>query len=249
MDRSKVAMAIIAMVLCAQFGDSKLSKDCKERPDVNIYGCLVDCNGKRTNVNNITINGRLRDVPVYAKPCDEEINPDVNTTRLNLVDIAEIKSVSPNTLTFSKREYVEITVVYNNAQRSSTCYIIDKRRKVFCESVEGCADMEVTFQALSRLIIQGIKPQMPELGRVCPSQECTTCPIVQQPMHEHVVDNVSASDEKEIDLLVSKTHELIETLEQKAHELPAASKEDRSLKTSILGTIKGLRDTVQNLFN
>lgn len=248
----RVVIAVVALLLSAQFGGTQ-SKQGKEKPDINVYGDIIDAQAKRTAVENITINGRIRDVPVYAIPAHEDMKPDANTTRLNLADICEIRTMSHKTYTFSKREYVEIKIMFNDPKRTTNNYIIDRRRKIFCDIDNGGAEMEVMFQAISRLLIKGVKPQLPHVGKksYCYADE-VSAPLPPQPMPAHPAAQPVAADDlkdEQIDLLVTKTHDLLDKLEGTAHALPDENKQERSLKTSILSTVQSIKDTIKGLFS
>lgn len=247
MNRGKLALGVITIFLCAQFGSPR-STDDRQKPETNIYGVILDTSGRRTNVENITINGRLKDVPVYAKPADPDINPDVNTTRINLTGVCSIRLLSPQLFTFSKREYVEIEIIFNDPMRTRNTFIIDKRRKVYCDSVDGSAPMELSFQAISVLNIQGHKPQTGEVG--AQKYDCQVAPQPSaQPQIVPSIEPEQTKEDEEIDLLITKTNQLIDRLERESHQLPDKTKKDRSIKSSIISTVEHIKSSLSRLFS
>ena len=172
----------------------------------------------------------------------------MNTTRIKLVGVCSIRLLSPQPLTFSKREYVEIEIIFNDPVKTSNRFIIDKRRKVYCDSVEGNAPMELSFQAISVLNIQGYRPQTGDLLGA-QKYDCQTSPEQYVQPHEPVFAPERIEEDTEIDALITKTNKLLDQLEQKSHKLPDETEKDRSLKSSIISSVQSIKNTIGSLFS
>ncbi len=153
-------MYVLSSLLLAQFS-SQQSSTGHEKPNVNFFGELKDQSGNTYNVENITISGLYKQVPFYKVPPRPTMNPDTNTTRIDLEEIYQIsvpyKGDVPKTYTLNKREYIEIEVTYNDSVKTKSSYIIEKRRKLYCDQLSdaGIIQKELSFEAVDYLIIKG----------------------------------------------------------------------------------------------
>lgn len=222
----KISLFISSFMLLMQFSSQKNSVDGKEKPSVNVYGLLTDTSNHSYRVENITIAGRFNDIAVYQKPNNPDLNPDINTTKLDLCEISEIRIESPKVVQFNKRDYIEIIVISNDNRKTQNRYIIEKLKKVFCDEVNeaGPIEKEVSFLAVARLQIQG-----------CKKQEESRCYKLQP----------QTVNQKEIDYTVTRTETLIKELQDKVDELPA---DDGSLKSQILQMLTELQSTFKKWF-
>jgi hypothetical protein len=229
----KIPMLIVIMVaflLCTQFSSQKTSVDGREKPSLNVYGSLTDTSNKTYRVENITIAGRVNDIAVYQKPNNPDINPDINTTRIDLCEIGEIRIDTPRIVQFNKRDYIEIVIISNDSRRTQNNYIIEKLKKLFCDEVNdaGPIEKELSFLAVQRLQIQGCRKQEDEPYRTCKAyQQCV--------------------DQRTIDLTITKTESLIKELENAAGNLPN-EQQDGTIKSQILQLLHELKSIFKNWF-
>lgn len=210
-------------LLCAQFSSQNSSTVGKEKPSTNVYGMITDADGQTYAVENITFAGRFSDIPVYKKPNESEINPEINKTLIDLCVISEIRVPAPRIVEFNKRKYVEIVIV-SNANTSQNDYIIEYSKRLFCDY--GPLEKELNFTALRKVTIQGCKKQE-EKPRSC-----------QMPI------NASVKDQQALDATITKTQSLISELEKKAETLSDSGPE-KTVKSQILKTIADLKALVQ----
>jgi len=152
--------AIIGFFMCAQFSQNA-STDVREKPKINIMGQVCDTSSNCFDVENITISGMWKQIPVYSKPRKNNLSPEANTTRLDLDEIKEIRvpnqDDAPLTYKFKNREYIEIEVILHDGTKNS--YIIDRSRKVYCDRTTGAGpqEKELSFEAIEKLIIYSSK--------------------------------------------------------------------------------------------
>lgn len=154
----RTIMCLVSVFAFANFS-SETSVDGRQKNKINFYGTLTDIQGNTSNVDNISIGGSYERIPVYQKPKDADTKPDINTTRLDLKEVAVIKLTGGEAVIskFKNREYIDITVVSNDTQRTEKNYIIELTRKLLCDEINeaGPIEKEISFQALGTLNING----------------------------------------------------------------------------------------------
>ena len=229
----KMLGIISAFLLCTQFSSQKSSTDGREKPSTNVYGLLTDSTNHSYYVENITIGGRFNQIAVYQKPStnNPDVNPDINTTRIDLCEVSEIKIECPRVVQFNKREYIEIVIISNDMRKTKNYYIIEKLKKLFCDEINeaGPIEKELSFLAVQRIQIQGCKNQEDE-----PRRSYKSCPC-------------NAADQKAIDLTITKTQSLLRELENTAAKI-SNDQEDGTVKSQILQILNDLKETFQNWF-
>lgn len=221
-----LGIIVTTFLLCTQFSSQNTSAVGKEKPSTNVFGMVTDADGQSYPVENITIAGRFKDIPLYKEPTDPTTNPEINKTLIDLCVISEIRIPAPKIVEYSKRKYVEIILISNNATSQNT-YIIEYSKRLFCDY--GPLEKELNFTALKNVVIQG-----------CRSQE-ERPRNYQAPMPMPVAH---AKDQQALDATITKTQSLIAELEKKAEKL-SGNEQDTTLKTQILQTITDLKASVQ----
>lgn len=212
------------LLLCAQFTSQKTSTDGREKPSLNVYGILTDTTNHTCNIENITIAGRFNDIAVYQKPLSPDVNPDINTTKINLCDISEIIVGPAKVEQFNKRDYIEITIISNDKRKTKNVYIIEKLKKLFCDEVNeaGPIEKELSLLAIKRLQINGCKKQE---DQKCTPRQCSY-----------------TIDQQMLDIHLTTTQKLINEIKTTAEELP----EETSLKNQILQLLDDLKTSFKN---
>jgi len=149
--------------LCLHFS-TKQNDSVAEKPAINFMGTLVSSQGESMQVENCTINGVYRQIPVYAKPNDPEINPSIDTTFIDFDEIAIIKSPfkeneKKQSLYFKKRPYNEIIIIANTKNKTEQHYIIEASRKLLCDVIDGGKqfEKELSFLAINSLTFTSFK--------------------------------------------------------------------------------------------
>jgi len=221
----KTGFVVVTFIMCAQFSSQNISTTGKEKPTTNVYGTITDSENQTIAVQNITVAGRFKDIAVYKKPSNPEINPDINKTLIDLCAIKEIRVAAPKIVEFNKRKYIEIILISADTNPSQNEYIIEYSKKLFCDY--GSLEKELNFTAIKRLQIQG-----------CKKQEETPRSCSPQPAHS----SKTTPQQQAIDSTLTKTQSLINELEKKAEKLQG---NDTTLKDQILKTIADLKESMQ----
>jgi hypothetical protein len=148
----------------------------KKQP-VNFYGTLETQEGNKYDIENISIGMLYKQIPLYEAAKEWEENHALKTdprrgiiSRIDLAETAEIQVPHPYVIwNYQKKgsrksEYIEIVVISNDKQKTKCSYLIDLRRKIFCDKINkaGPIELEVPFQSLKRLIIKGYRHKEPE---------------------------------------------------------------------------------------
>ena len=155
----RLSLACLALLFCAQFDSHDSSVAGREKPKVYITGTQ---GGKK--IENITIGGRYKRIPVYNKPTKSNVDPKTHTKRLDLVEIKDI-TLAPTkddqlpTYSFKKRDYIEIKVTSNNPQKTVNTYLIEQNKKIYFDEINeaGPLENELSIEALTKLTIGGVK--------------------------------------------------------------------------------------------
>lgn len=134
----------------------------REKPRVNVYGTLSDQADQVIDVENIVIGDLYKQIPFYAKPSVATIEPESNTTYIDLVDIAELgprggQYPNENTFVFNNRHYIEITIVLKGKEHLSADYLVETTRRIWCDFITsaGPIQKQLSFDALKKLVIKG----------------------------------------------------------------------------------------------
>ncbi|TET06925.1 hypothetical protein E3J79_00430 [Candidatus Dependentiae bacterium] len=148
----------------------------KKQP-VNFYGTLETQEGNKYEVENISIGMLYKQIPLYEAPKEMEENHTLKTdprrgiiSRIDLSEASEIQVPHPHIVwNYQKKgsrksKYIEIIVISNDKQKTKCSYLIDLRRKIFCDKVNkaGPIELEVPFQSLKHLVIKGYRHKEPE---------------------------------------------------------------------------------------
>lgn len=163
-------IAITMFLVSAHFGSQEESVAGREKPHINFYGTLTDTSGKKYEVDNITISGMYKQIPVYQKPDNKNVNPSINTTRIDFTEVQSIHVPHPTTfLTFNNRQYIEIEVTSKNLSEGKSThlkenYIIERTKRLICDQVNSAGPIEkdLSFEAVDTVTFTKHKVRQPE---------------------------------------------------------------------------------------
>jgi hypothetical protein len=151
--------SIFIMLACINWAQQE-SNTSKEKPQVNFKGTLVDSSGNIFSVENITISGLYKNIPLYALPTEPTSKPEGNTTLVDLSDIEEISSpYGAHKETFNNRPYYKINVKLKNGTPDD--YLVEASRKIICDRNlnGGAVEKLLTFDALRKLTLGNAEPR------------------------------------------------------------------------------------------
>ena len=146
----------------------------REKPRINFDGALFDVQGNQYTIVNLTIGGEYHQIPVYQKPNDPEVDPAINTTRLDLAEVHTIEAFpkpKKGYPRFRSRDYIEIMVTSNDKERTKNHYIIDADRTIYCDQIDKTGkdthsivhlEKELEFSAIKKLRVDGYRYNDPE---------------------------------------------------------------------------------------
>lgn len=157
----QVTGIIATSLLLVHFGSNDDSIAGKDKPKINFYGKLTDSSGKTYSVENITISGMYKQIPLYQKPADKNTDPTNNITRIDFAEVYSIRVPFPDTvLTYNSRQYIELEVTSADLKRTKDTYIIEASKRLVCDQVNtaGPIEKDLSFKAVDTLIFEGHKP-------------------------------------------------------------------------------------------
>lgn len=155
-----IAVACTSLFFLAQFSqDSSVAG--REKPRIDVYGIVIDKDGKEFTAENITISGAYKQIIMYIKPIRSDVSPTKHQT---FIDLSEEKEISvsydgdkPKLYKFNNREYIELKIVDVNQITNS--YIIERTRNVYFDEPyqAGPKEHRVALEVLDKIVIDGYK--------------------------------------------------------------------------------------------
>lgn len=226
------------LLFCAQFSSHKSIGTHADRPAVNVYGTVVDGDQRHYDVEYITIAGKFSDIAVYKEPEQTERNPDENKAFLDLRDIYQIRTVSPEKLKFNNRDYIKIEVVSHDANRTKREYIIEYFKRVFCNerNEAGPLQREFSFAALGTITIAGYKVR---------TEDCKKEEHFQAAVALEIPPAPSASPAPSAPELSHNQELLMKHLEYTAQQLPEDDERQETLKDTLLKLLDDLKKNIK----
>lgn len=220
----------IAIIFFAQFSGQNSSTPSCIKPAINVSGILHDSSDQSYSVENITISGRYNDIPVYQKPKIATVNPDVNTTRIDLREVSEIRLASQEILKFNNRDYIEIEIFSKDARRTKNTYIIDRNKRLQCDEINeaGPIEKELSFLAVKSL---EIKKSRPREEVYCEGKR-----------------NFELNKNMVTDMTITKTKALINQLEDTTKQISKDNPKEAAIQTQIMHIIEELKNTLKSWF-
>jgi len=160
-----------------------------KKQTIKFYGTLETWASPRKpmEVENISIENIFRQIPMYVKPSGSAIatsSPKTDTKQTNnlvlqkdpktsliqaeidLAEVGEVKVPFPDQFWIyqkddraRKNEFVQVTIISNDAKKTKTDYLVEKRKKIFCDriSAAGPGEQKVPLTAIKSLKIKGYK--------------------------------------------------------------------------------------------
>lgn len=151
-----------------------------QKHKVNFSGKLITHQGEEYVVDNISIEGKYKQITTYDKPVKHakavynaeskrreiqlDFNPktDLTATKIDLSEIKELQVPEPNTIWIYQKKkkhrkikFTEVTIISkSNTKRS---YLLERKTKIYCDEIDEAGPFEkvVPLPAIDRLIIEG----------------------------------------------------------------------------------------------
>jgi hypothetical protein len=186
------------IVECTSFG-STTTKDLKQ--PVNFSGKLTTHQGQEYIVDNISIDNRYKQIPMYAKPMSHA-NPVMNNDTkqmeiklsenpasdfvkgtVDLDELGEIQVPSPNTIWYyqkkerqQKIEYIEVVIITKS--KTKNYYLLERKTPVYCDEIDTAGPQEKTIplSALRTLTIEGYTYRDTSKDKKNSEPQCPPCP-------------------------------------------------------------------------
>ncbi len=155
----------IIVVLCLNLGSPDISVAGGEKPTINFKGKLQDTNGDTYLVENITISGLYKQIPMYKKPNKITLKPTDNITRIDLSEISLISVPEKTAVMFDGRDYIELEITFRDPTKTKERFIIEKHKRIWCDQVNAAGPIEkdLAFNAIETVTIESYK--MSELAQ------------------------------------------------------------------------------------
>lgn len=162
---NKIILLSLIAVLCLNLSSPDVTVAGGEKPSINFRGKLQDTNGDTYEVENITISGMYKQIPMYKKPNTVTLKPTDNITKIDLSEISLITVPNKEILTFDGRDYIELEITYKNIKSQKERFIIEKHKRIWCDQINGADPIEkdLAFTAIESLSIDSYK--MAELAK------------------------------------------------------------------------------------
>jgi hypothetical protein len=168
-------------ILCLNFNTPEPTIGGNIKQAVNFYGTLFTHQGEEYKVDNISIDGKYKQITMYDTPRQPskpvlnpetkqkeiilKVNPKNNfiTSKLDLNEIAEIQVPNPTILWVYKKngkgrrlEFLEVTIVSNNNKKTKNSYLLSSDTKIQCDGINaGSIEKTIPPSAIKKLVIEG----------------------------------------------------------------------------------------------
>lgn len=214
-----VSLVTATFFLCTNWSSQETSVDGRTKHAVNFKGTITPQHGNPFTAENISIGRMYKQIPVYEAPTLQnlEVNQKTNIldsnpkdgiiTYIDLSEISQIMVSDPDTLwSFQKKQhnrkidYIVITVISNDEQKTQHNYLIEVDRKITCDEINAAGPIEkdIPWPAIKSITIHCFTPRetAQEKGKLCtPSQPCPVCPRSVPPAPA-LVEQISVSPEQ-----------------------------------------------------
>lgn len=160
MSKNKIiAYLPLISLLCLNLSSPDLTVAGGEKPTINFSGKLQDTNGDSYVVENITISGMYKQIPMYKKPNKVTTKPTANITRIDLSEISLITVPEKTVHTFDGRDYIELEITYKDPKKTKERFIIEMHKRIWCDQVNqaGPLEKDLAFDAVESVLLEGYK--------------------------------------------------------------------------------------------
>ncbi len=184
----------IAILFLANWGTPESSTDGQQKNSIDFYGKLETWQGQSYKVENISFDHQrfmtVYDKPVYQAGGPETAAPapqyqltqnpitDFVKTKIDLHEVASVEIPNPNQRWSHKKnkgnheiEFLEIIIISKDAQKTKTSYLIEARKKLYCDRSIAQDQREVPLTAIKKLTIEGFKYCEPGTKKCRPVEE------------------------------------------------------------------------------
>lgn len=186
-----IFLAALGILFLANWGTPESNSDESRKNSLNFYGNLETWQGQTYEVENISLDHRIKKIEVYEKPINTQntsspttpqqettlgVNPITNFAKV-YIDLTEIKSLEitdPEKMwTYHKKRvqrelsFLEIVITHNNPQETKNTYLIESRKKLYCDRRIGTSleEREVPLIAIKKLAVEGYRHRELKNGR------------------------------------------------------------------------------------
>lgn len=164
-----------SMLECTSMG-STTTKDLKQ--SINFSGKLTTHQGQEYIVDNISIDNKYKQIPMYSKPLNHaepmlnsetkqqeiqlETDPADDNGAIDLNEVSKIHVPSPEIIWFyqkkprqARQEFIEVEITTNSNTKRS--YLLSPKTPIYCDEMDAAGPQEKTVRllALNTLTIEG----------------------------------------------------------------------------------------------
>lgn len=216
-----LSLATTTLLLCTNWSSQETSVDGRTKHAVNFKGTIIPQRGNSFSAENISIGRMYKQISVYEAPAAQDVEAQTNQkinklitnpkdgiiTYIDLSEISQILVLDPDTLWSyqakqrnRKIDYIVITVISNDEQKTRHNYLIEVDRKITCDEINAAGPIEkdIPWPAIKSITINCFTPREVEQGnnKVCrPSQPCPVCPQSVAPIEIVTVEPEQISEQ------------------------------------------------------
>ncbi|MBI2353106.1 hypothetical protein HYV11_02565 [Candidatus Dependentiae bacterium] len=239
-----------------------------KRPDVNFYGSIEDHTGKTFQVEDILINKRYENIPVYPilknikkraqeridhecedNSCsskDKNVDPTQNKALLDLTEIKTIELKNPDHPTASiiainQKDFTEIIITSINGTKKQ--YLIEPSRKITCKEIDKGPEenkKEVFIEReLNMIHIKKLTIDGYKSTKDCDEKKTSTTTTALKDPECKEKQAIGQQTEKLLD-------QITENVKNLSQDNPSTFER---MKNSIISLLKSLREQLQKMLN
>ena len=183
-----------SIIECTSFGSST-TKDLKQ--PVNFSGKLTTHQGQEYIVDNISIDTKCKQIPMYNKPLNHaepmrnsetkqqeiklETDPADDDTKIDLNEVSTIHVPSPDIIWYyqkksrqPRQEFIEVVITTKSDTKRS--YLLSPKTPIYCDEIDTAGPQEKTVRlsALNVLTIEGYSYRDTSAKKDC-ATPCVPC--------------------------------------------------------------------------
>jgi hypothetical protein len=169
----------VSMLFLINWKGSESNAGGDMKQNVNFSGTLITHQGQEYNVDNISVEGKYKQIIMYDLPVEHEeahintdskqreinldLNPltDLTETKIDLSELSEIHVPEPDIIwvyqkkSRQKFEFIEVDVITkSNTKRR---YLLERKTRIYCDEIDpaGPQEKRVPLSAIKNLKIEG----------------------------------------------------------------------------------------------
>lgn len=173
-----VTLLVMSSLFLINGGGSESNVNDNKKQNVNFSGKVVTYQGQEYTVDNISIDGKYKKIPMFDLPVGHEevklnaenkqkeitIDPaiDLIESEVNLSESSEFRVPTPDIIWVQhkkgrqRQEFLEIDII-SNVSNTKRSYLLERKTRIYCDELDlaGPLEKRIPLSAVKQLVIEG----------------------------------------------------------------------------------------------